>query len=255
MSGPSGFGDLPRPFVFRAAHLDGQVIKPGAAFFFDLILFQPPESLLPFFTDTFRELARTGLGPGRGLAQLIAADSLASSSGGLTWNLADGNLDSDRVLLRFLTPTEIKSAGEITSTLDFHSLFCRLRDRISSLRACYQGGALDVDFRAIGQAAKNVDISWSHLHTVSAERRSSRTGQTHSLGGFAGEIEYTGHLAPFLPYLKAGEWTGVGRQTVWGKGHYLLEAARVPGTLIKKQVTRGSRLAGYYLDGRINSQA
>jgi hypothetical protein len=37
--GPSGLADSPRPFVFRATHLDGHTITPGGAFFFDLNLF------------------------------------------------------------------------------------------------------------------------------------------------------------------------------------------------------------------------
>jgi hypothetical protein len=56
------------------------------------------------------------------------------------------------------------------------------------------------------------------LQRIEAERRSGSTGQTHSLGGFIGEAEYEGDLRDFLPYLKAAKWTGVGRQTVWGKG-------------------------------------
>ena len=32
------------------------------------------------------------------------------------------------------------------------------------------------------------------------------------------EAEYAGHLAEFLPWLRAARWVGVGRQTVWGKG-------------------------------------
>jgi hypothetical protein len=50
------------------------------------------------------------------------------------------------------------------------------------------------------------------------ERRSSRTGRTHSIGGFVGSAEYEGDFAEFLPYLEAAQWTGVGRQAVWGKG-------------------------------------
>ena len=37
--GPSGLADRPRPFVFRAAHLDGQTIPAGSAFHFDMHLF------------------------------------------------------------------------------------------------------------------------------------------------------------------------------------------------------------------------
>jgi hypothetical protein len=31
-------------------------------------------------------------------------------------------------------------------------------------------------------------------------------------------VEYAGELGEFLPWLRAARWTGVGRQTVWGKG-------------------------------------
>src|SRR5438105_3761544 len=37
--GPSGLADWPRPFVFRATHLDGSTVPPGAPFHFDLNLF------------------------------------------------------------------------------------------------------------------------------------------------------------------------------------------------------------------------
>jgi hypothetical protein len=65
------------------------------------------------------------------------------------------------------------------------------------------------------------------LRDEHASRRSSRTGQVHPLGGFTGEAEYRGELAEFLPYLRAARWTGVGRQTVWGKGElHLVEVIR-----------------------------
>jgi hypothetical protein len=43
------------------------------------------------------------------------------------------------------------------------------------------------------------------------------------LGGFVGEADYTGDLTEFLPYLRAAQWTGVGRQTTWGKGAIALQ--------------------------------
>ena len=56
------------------------------------------------------------------------------------------------------------------------------------------------------------------LGRVDVERRSSRTGQTHPIGGFVVDGEYEDELSEFIPYLSAAKWTGVGRQTVWGKG-------------------------------------
>jgi len=43
-----------------------------------------------------------------------------------------------------------------------------------------------------------------------------------------GIAEYEGDLAEFLPYLEAARWTGVGRQSVWGKGEISLTALQPP---------------------------
>jgi hypothetical protein len=58
---------------------------------------------------------------------------------------------------------------------------------------------------------------------VDIRRHSSRTGQTHGIGGFTGFAEYEGNLAEFLPWLEAAGATGVGRQAVWGKGEIRLQ--------------------------------
>jgi hypothetical protein len=43
------------------------------------------------------------------------------------------------------------------------------------------------------------------------------------VGGFTGFATYIGEMGEFLPILRAAEWTGVGRQTVWGNGAIKLE--------------------------------
>src|SRR6266851_9259743 len=60
--GPSGLADSPRPFVFRARHLDGLTIQPGQQFFFDLHVFALDPVVLAYFVLTFAALAREGLG-------------------------------------------------------------------------------------------------------------------------------------------------------------------------------------------------
>ena len=84
--------------------------------------------------------------------------------------------------VQFVTPTELKGAARP----EFPILFARLRDRISTLRALYGAGPLDIDFRAMGERAAQIRLSRCDLNWHSTERRSSRTGQTHPLGGFTG---------------------------------------------------------------------
>ena len=229
--GPSGFADWPRPFVFRALHLDGRRFSRSQEFYFDLILFEPPAKLLPYFVLVFQQLAEAGLGSSRGRASLSKVDDISNRAllydehrlinrdvPGLEFHFDRSSDPIHQLTVKFLTPTEFKSGGKLVRQPEFSVLLARLRDRISNLRAIYPGGSLDVDFESLGRAAKQIRIVNSTLRHVQVERRSSRTGQHHSIGGFTGSVLYEGELAPFLPFLHAGEWTGVGRQTVWGKG-------------------------------------
>jgi hypothetical protein len=202
--GPSGLADRPRPFVFRAAHLDGMTIAPGAGFHFDLHLFDVREHTRRHFENAFAQLARVTL------VQVEQED--------VSIELNDTGESAECVRVQFVTPTELKAGHELVTRPEFAILFARLRDRISTLRALCGPGPLDIDFRGMGERAALVRLSRCELHWVETERHSSRTGQTHPLGGFTGEAEYKGSLGEFLPYLRAGQWTGVGRQTVWGKG-------------------------------------
>ena len=70
----------------------------------------------------------------------------------------------------------------------------------------------------LGERASAVEMIRCQLRQVEAERRSSRTGYSHTIGGFVGEAYYEGDLSEFLPYLEAAQWTGVGRHCVWGNG-------------------------------------
>jgi hypothetical protein len=120
--------------------------------------------------------------------------------------------------VRFLTPTELKTSGGLAERPEFGVLFARARDRVSTIRALYGAGPLEIDFRGIGDRAAVVQMTECDIRWIDTERRSSRTGQVHSIGGFVGGAEYRGDLAEFVPILRAAVWTGVGRHTVWGNG-------------------------------------
>jgi hypothetical protein len=230
---PSGFATPPRGFVFRAHHLDGRTVPAGGTFHFDLHLFHRGASALPHFLAAFTQLGREGLGPGRGRAEMERAellDALGSPSSALLQTDPGTSapplslaLDATgpsvaRLVVRFVTPTELKSGGEVANSPEFATLVARARDRVSALRALYGPGPLPLDFGEMARRAASVRLVRCELDHVRAERRSSRTGLRHPLGGFTGVAEYAGEVAEFLPLLRAAWWTGVGRQTVWGKG-------------------------------------
>jgi len=203
-AGPSGLADQPRPFVIRAAHLDGAALPPGAHFHFDVYLFERSEAMRNEFQQAYATLARAAL--------------LSVEEEDIAVDLAPAPEPVACVRVRFVTPTELKAGAELVKRPEFGILIARLRDRIGTLRALYGAGPLDLDFREFGERAARVRMTRCELQWTTAERRSRGTGQTHPLGGFTGVAEYEGDLGEFLPYLRAGQYTGVGRQTVWGKG-------------------------------------
>jgi hypothetical protein len=183
---------------------------------------------LPHFRTAFEQLAVHGMGPGRGRAELVGVDQLdledhatpaADSRPSPTVIPLDPRPNpAHGIRVRFLTPTELKTGGQLAQQPEFPVLFGRLRDRISTLRSLYGAGPLELDFRGMAERAAQVrmpacQLVWAHL-----DRKSGRTGEVHPLGGFTGEAEYQGELAEFLPFLHAARWVGVGRHTVWGKG-------------------------------------
>jgi len=219
-AGPSGLADLPRPFVFRARHLDGRTMAAGETFHFDFHWF---DLRRPSLDTAIRALAQ--FAPEAELVDVHGADALLELCLNPSGNPVKRTL-VNRIMVRFETPTELKAGGETVERPEFGVLAARIRDRISTLRALYDDGPLTIDFREFGERAGHIKITRCNIHNVETSRRSSRTGQVHSLGGFVGEAEYQGDLTEFVPYLRAAQWTGVGRQTAWGKGELALYTVR-----------------------------
>src|SRR5579871_735317 len=125
--GPSGLADAPRPFVFRAAHLDGRAISPGAPFQFDAHLFGTRADAQSQFIAAFAHWGER--------AELISVERREFAI-----DFSGPPAPARRVRVAFVTPTELKPAA----SPEFPVLFARLRDRISTLRALYGPGALDI---------------------------------------------------------------------------------------------------------------
>lgn len=222
---PSGMADPPRPFVLRADHLNAATLPPGAEFFFDLYVFEVRQPALDVYRRAIEEVVRQGFGPPGGCALLdsvtqLGADGKPSCSTGepLRLPLEPPSEPVHSLRIRFLTPIELKTGGSVSPPDSFATLFCRARDRISTLRSLYSAGPLAIDFQESSERARAVRTVQARFQHVEAARRSGTTGRRHPLGGFIGEAVYEGDLTEFLPILKAAVWTGIGRQTVWGKG-------------------------------------
>lgn len=214
-TGPSGLRQPPRPFMLRAQDLDAGVFPPGSDVTIDLHLFTPDPRLQSLVVDTMARIGLSGLGSRQSRLRLAEVQWTTP----LQLPFAPALEPVQRVEVTFLTPTELKEAGEIVREPRFEVLFGRIRDRLSALTALYSPAPPpEVDYAALGERAEAVRLVTLDLHAEQRLRRSRRTGQVHGIGGFTGTAVYEGALAEFRPWLDAAVWAGVGRHTVWGNG-------------------------------------
>ncbi len=211
--GPSGLADPPRPFVLRAGHLDGRRVQRGEEFRLGVHEFDIERPMAALFERALGGLATAGLGITRGRVQLLDEDR-GGEIEAVDLSLAG---TEQRARVRFVTPIELKGEAP-EGEIPFGLLFARVRDRVATLSRLYGGATPDIDYAGMGARAALIETVSSSLVATSVSRKSSRTGQTHGIGGMTGTVEYTGELGEFLPWLRAAWWTGVGRHTVWGNG-------------------------------------
>ncbi len=193
-SGPSGYKNAPRPFVLRwfAPQLH----------FITFLHPLPPQIEVAFPQDAVIEREP--------LLQLPVFQQPAENK-------------SAPLRLNFLTPVELKKEGQVVTQPDFPVLIERLAERIWALGCLYQHWPAATDLTPLAHSAREVQLTNFEWHPTHQQRRSARSGQLHGLGGFIGWAEYTGPVSQFLPLLSIGAWTGVGRQTVWGKGAFQIQ--------------------------------
>jgi hypothetical protein len=211
--GPSGLHDPPRPFVLRVRHLEGAALQK---FHIGLNVFETNQPDVVYLCQTIDDLARESL-----RAEVCGVEGLEMLRLPLPADVAHASRRAASTVVStcrvtFLTPTELKNQDRP----EFGPLFARIRDRISTLRALYGPGPLEIDFKAMGERAAAIRITRCDVRHVEVQRSS---GQRHPLGGFVGVAEYEGDLTEFIPYLEIATYTGVGRQTVWGKGEISVE--------------------------------
>ncbi len=210
-SGPSGLADPPRPFVLRAKHLDGLALTPGETFYLHLHLFAQFSAQI---TEAFHDAQ-----PFHGAVRLRDSEPQIE----IVLPLFPTGSEIDQATVDFLTPTELKHNDTLASTPCFSILFTRAATRLRSLAGFY-GQPINLDFESLAARSEQIELLEHSLTYERAQRFSTRTGQTHPLGGFAGRARYQGQLRDFLPILRAAQYTGVGRQTVWGKGEIKVTA-------------------------------
>jgi len=129
-------------------------------------------------------------------------------------------LPQKRLALRFLTPTRLKYRGELVTEPAFHVLLRSCLRRVSWLYHFHCGERWDADYAGLVEAAEGIETTLMDTCWVDWGRYSRRQRQDMNVGGFLGQVEYRGDLAPFLPVVLLGSLVHIGKLCSFGHGKY-----------------------------------
>ena len=244
---PSGYQEAPRPFVLRWNDWGDMTYQRGQQFAVRLHVFDSSTDVLAELIQAFAILGPEGLGQERARVELVRIRQPLGEAGRSIdlWRSGAADVDEPRCIsvplgscdaprrikVTYDSPTEIKEGGRVLKQIPFAPLFLRAHERVLFFVRHYAmenpeqiEAAIREESDAIIDDARQIRTVHETLGRVELSRYSTNTGQTHPLSGFYGESEFEGDFTRLWNWLKAAEWTGVGRQTVWGKG-----AIRVSG--------------------------
>lgn len=128
----------------------------------------------------------------------------------------------DSLTLFFITPAWIEISKEMLESVDCEQLCKRLSWRMAQLFELYGDAPLPYDHRDLIAKAATVRTESERLWTHRFERYSNRRRDKTPMQGFLGEITYRGAaLEELLPFVVAGEFLQLGKETAFGLGRYL----------------------------------
>jgi CRISPR-associated endoribonuclease Cas6 len=230
-----GLPTSPRPYVFEPRGEQRQ-LATGEALDFELLLIGQACDLQAFAVLAVERMADAGLGHGR---HRFAVKRVTCREADGLWREVPGGADgpppppadpapsypaaelpdSSRALLRFLTPTRIKVKDHLVASIGFRALvFSMLRRTLELAHFHVPGAAIGWHFRPLLDATAAVQVKVADLRWHDWQRYSNRQGRKMSLGGFVGEIELEGDLAPFAHLLRTAEIVHVGKGATFGLG-------------------------------------
>jgi hypothetical protein len=245
---------LPHPFVLTPPLLEGskpgdyQQFKIDDELVFELTLMGKAIDYLPYVIYSVSQMAEKGFGlQNRSSFKLLEVFCLDSEPASKVYDykteklatpnttktladLVEDRLESllknnlTNITLKFFTPTRIRVDKDLQAEISFSLLVKNIIRRMLMLSKHHgqtgQGEWLP-EFSSLIQLAESVQTTDKKQVWWDFERYSNRQQTYMKLGGFVGEINYSGiAINALLPLIVAGEFLHIGSNTSFGLGKY-----------------------------------
>ena len=227
-----GKGGALNPFVIYPRVQGKTEWEAGDECVFDITLFGSAALNPGIYLDALLKMEEKGWGAERLAFTLKSVTDPEAGrliyAGGQSWlrNLIPRAMkirtgDATTALVTFDTPVRIVSGKELFTSLPFDVLMRFVVGRISLMTQIFTGYEMEWDEEAVLRNAANVKCAAEDWRSVDFTRYSiNQKGNKLELPSRMGWALYRGDLSSFIPYLEAGKYMHVGKNTTIGFGHY-----------------------------------
>ena len=227
-----GEGGAVNPFVLYP-HTQGKTEwKPGDVCIFDLTLFGQAALHPDIFIKTLKRMEKKGWGAERlpfRLQRIVDLDSKKliyacnrtwlDNVGRYTMQIREKN--AGMALIVFDTPVRIVSGGDVCTELPFHLFLRFLMGRFALMTQAFTDFVMQWDQEEMLKKAEEITIVEQKWKKIEFTRYSMNQKEGRlELPAQIGWVMYEGDLSGFIPYLEAGQYLHVGKNTTIGFGHY-----------------------------------
>lgn len=219
---------VPRPFAFRP-------YQNGDSVTVTLLLIGDAVGMLPFFIHAMNELGKRGLGKGR---IPFTVQQVATRSRDCVYRhdapdaccevqpenimVQPGEARDGSVTLSFSTPLVMRKDGKILDEFLPEVFITTLLRRITNLNAFFGSTReIEIDPHPWIDAMRGLEVQ-ADMRPVEQHRFSTRQKRSIDYSGITGSVRLSGGVGTLMPLLKAGEILGVGKNTVFGFGEYVV---------------------------------
>jgi hypothetical protein len=236
---------IPRPFLLNIAS-SNSTIPENTTFKLNLLLAGKAISYLSYLFLAIREIGCSGLGlrnehgargcfdvesilekDPAGLEKTIYDKNVPMHSGAVAgFSIKDFIGDSpsrtDLCEVEMVSPARLKKDGKLAQFIDFPLLMRAAVTRLNTMSYFFGTGEREAGVAALLEDAQRISVSSCNTRFVDFNWHSVNQPRDIKLGGLIGKITYKGNIAPFYPYLKAGEILSIGKNTTFGLGRIRL---------------------------------
>lgn len=245
------FQTPPKPFVFEPPLNRKTFYSMNEDIAFDLILIGKALEYFPYFVAAMRRIGEIGMGRNHGkftIRKILGIDlktnytvseySFVSSGESFDRDISVSLEDIykkhiwkstkslNEVEITFLSPLRMKRVGYNNWHLYFRTLIKNILSRVSILNYFHNNYPDLVEFTDLIENSRGIRIAEDNLIWDDWRNPRKRNDSNHKLGGYLGDISYTGNLENYWPLLKIAEILHVGKNCGFGMGRILVEAKK-----------------------------